>query len=399
MLRRPLRVLHVGLIDSIHLVKLLDLLQGLGWEQHLAPSVPGVPAHPELRGVTVHPLAPASPSRRRRVRGAAREALRRLPSVSRALRLPPRGPARTGRAGQLADLIQELAPDLVFSHELQQAGYLTLEARALLPSFPRWAVSCWGNDLFLYGRLPEHRLRLEALLAAADHFLCDSERDVALARELGLRGGLLPVIPIAGGYDIEASQAVRAPGPPSARRDITLKGYQHWAGRALVGLRALARIPELLVGRRLVVYSAHPDVALAARLLAADTGLELLLPGTLSLEDMLRLQGRARVSVGLSISDGVPQTFLEALLLGAFPIQSSTSTASEWVEDGVTGLLVPPEEPTAVAAALRLALTDDALVDAAAVRNLETARRRLDRPTIRARLHGALREVEAAARA
>jgi len=49
-----------------------------------------------------------------------------------------------------------------------------------------------------------------------------------------------------------------------------------------------------------------------------------------------------------------------------------------------------------VAEALHRALTDDALVDAAAVRNLETARRRLDLATRRAELHASLRALGAA---
>jgi len=349
--RRPPRVLHVGIINSIHLVRFLAQLDGLGWEQHLVTSVAGIDPHPGLRGVRLHHASRPrrSSALRSQVDRAAREALRRLPNVARALRLTPfvarPAPAPApGAAARLADLVRELSPDLVFSHELQHAGYLTLEARALLPAFPRWAVSCWGSDLYLYRRLPEHRAKLEALLSAADLLRCDCERDVGLARGLGFRGRLLPVGPVAA-YDVEAAQAHRSPGPPSARRTILLKGYQHWAGRALVGLRALARIPELLAGRRLVVLSAHPDVALAARLLAADTGVELWLPPYLPDEALPRLYGEARVSVGLGISDGVPQTFLEALLLGAFPVQSFTSAAGEWVEDGVTGLLVPPEDP------------------------------------------------------
>ncbi len=97
--------------------------------------------------------------------------------------------------------------------------------------------------------------------------------------------------------------------------------------------------------------------------------------------------------------DGISQSFLEALLMGSFPIQSDTGCACEWAEDGATALLVPPEEPAAVAAALRRTLTDDALVDGAAARSLEVARRRLERSTIRAKVQGALREVEAEARA
>ena len=31
--------------------------------------------------------------------------------------------------------------------------------------------------------------------------------------------------------------------------------------------------------------------------------------------------------------------------MGSFPIQSDTACADEWIEDGVSGLIVPPEDP------------------------------------------------------
>jgi glycosyltransferase involved in cell wall biosynthesis len=390
------------MIESIHLAGAIDVYHGLGWEQHVFGSTAAGTCHPALHDVTIHAPRPLAnhvpPSVRVAVRSplaALRsEALRRLPRLRRllGLGLPFGGGLRDpGAAARLAEVVDRVAPDLVVSHELQHAAYLTQEARALLRSFPRWAVSNWGSDIALYRRLPDHRARLEAVLSAADDFHAECERDVAYARALGFRGRVLPVTPIAGGYDVERSQTLRAPGPTSARRTILLKGYQHWAGRSLVALRALARDPALLTGRRLVVYSASPDVQLAARLLAAETRVELELPGQLPHDDMLRLHGQARVSIGLSIGDGISQSFLEALLMGSFPVQSSTACACEWAQDGETAILVPPEEPEQVAHGLRRALTDDALVDAAARRNLETARRRLGRSTIRARLQAALR--------
>ena len=70
--------------------------------------------------------------------------------------------------------------------------------------------------------------------------------------------------------------------------------------------------------------------------------------------------------IALSISDGLPSSLVEAMALGAFPIHSSTSCASEWIAPGTTGILVSPEDPAEAAAALKTALSDDALVDSAA---------------------------------
>ncbi len=87
------------------------------------------------------------------------------------------------------------------------------------------------------------------------------------------------------------------------------------------------------------------------------------------------------------------------MVMGSFPVQSRTACADEWVEHGRTGLLVPPEDPEQIEQALRTALGDDALVDAAAGANLETARRRLDQRVVQRQLGHFYGEVEQALRA
>jgi glycosyltransferase involved in cell wall biosynthesis len=69
--------------------------------------------------------------------------------------------------------------------------------------------------------------------------------------------------------------------------------------------------------------------------------------------------------------------------MGSFPIQSWTSCANEWVADGETGFLVPPEDPEVVEQAIRKALTDDALVDRAAEANYHTIAGRAEYRSLR----------------
>jgi glycosyltransferase involved in cell wall biosynthesis len=92
--------------------------------------------------------------------------------------------------------------------------------------------------------------------------------------------------------------------------------------------------------------------------------------------------GRARIYIGLGISDGISTSLLEAMVMGAFPIQSCTACADEWIVDGKSGFIVPPEDPVLVAAAIRRALADDQLVNLAAEINAKTARERLDTSVI-----------------
>ena len=173
-----------------------------------------------------------------------------------------------------------------------------------------------------------------------------------------------------------------------------LKGYQHWAGRALVGLRALARCADLLAGYEVVVYSASSDVAIAAELFRQDTGVPVrILPKESPHQEILRYHGQARVSIGVSISDAISTSLLEAMVMGSFPVQSSTACADEWIEDGKTGLLVSPDDPEAVEGAIRRALTDDDLVNWAAEINLRTAAERLDRRRIAPKAAGIYQAV------
>ena len=58
---------------------------------------------------------------------------------------------------------------------------------------------------------------------------------------------------------------------------------------------------------------------------------------------LLGYLSKARIYVGASRSDGISTSFLEALCLGAYPIQTSTSCANEWINLGFSGSIIEPE--------------------------------------------------------
>ena len=152
-------------------------------------------------------------------------------------------------------------------------------------------------------------------------------------------------MPSSGGFDLGHYTALRQSGPVSQRKTIFLKGYQHWAGRAFIGLRAIALCADVLQDYRIIVNQATADVTLAAELVGHETGLKIDIIERGPHDEILRLLGAARICIGLSISDGISHTLLEAMVMGAFPIQSCTACADEWIVEGETGLIVPPEDP------------------------------------------------------
>jgi glycosyltransferase involved in cell wall biosynthesis len=84
--------------------------------------------------------------------------------------------------------------------------------------------------------------------------------------------------------------------------------------------------------------------------------------GGVSDEELLdHLQG-ASIFVSLSRSDGTSISLLEALACSLFPVISDITQNREWIDPQVqNGLLVPLDDPAALAAALQLAIVNEPL--------------------------------------
>ena len=111
-------------------------------------------------------------------------------------------------------------------------------------------------------------------------------------------------------------------------------------------------------------------------------------------EEVWKLFGRSRVAIGIATSDGTPNTMLEAMIMGALPIQTDPGGAtSEWIENGVNGLIVPYDDPGQIAQAIRRALADDGLINTAQAVNCKLALARVDSAVVRPRVIEAYRRV------
>jgi hypothetical protein len=369
--------------ESVHTARWVSQIDDQGWDVHLFPSIDYGIIHPDLKNVSVyHSFYGKQKNSAQTVRFHGIPVLSEFAASTGRYLLKAVKP--NYREIQLSQVIKKLQPDIIHSMEIQAAGYLVREVkRRYGRDFPPWIVSNWGSDIYLFGRLAAHVEKIKGVLETCDYYSCECHRDVHLAKQMGLKGEVLSVLPNTGGFDLERVARFRQPGPSSNRRLILLKGYQHFAGRALVGLRAISLCAKELGDYRIAIYCASPDVKIAAELVSQSTGIPIDVIPPCSHDEMLLLYGHARIYIGLSISDAISTSLLEALVMGAFPIQSCTSCADEWIKEGEMGFIVPPEDPEPVAEAIRKAVMDHGLVDRAAERNASLARERLDQTLIR----------------
>lgn len=153
----------------------------------------------------------------------------------------------------------------------------------------------------------------------------------------------------------------REPRPPLERPPVVA-----YAGR-LVGkkgvdvlLDAMARLRERVPDCRLIIAGDGPDRS-AIEERVAGLGLQdrCVLTGYLNEEEMERCLAAAWVhAVPSRYDEPFPNTAIEAMMRGTAVVASAVGGCPEIVRHGVTGLLVPPGDPGALADALETILSD-----------------------------------------
>jgi glycosyltransferase involved in cell wall biosynthesis len=287
----------------------------------------------------------------------------------------------------------------VHSHEIQHSGALVDGVRRSRGPLTRpWVVTNWGYDILWFMRSPKHSENIRSVLGSCDYYGAECHRDIALARAYGFRGKMIGVWPVAGGVDVSQASHLRAPGPTSSRRSLSMKGLIGVTRQGDVALNAIAECADLLEGWELCGYQMDGGVDVSAGKLADKlnmkyTRLSRENASESSHEEVLAMHGRSRVNIALNQADGVSTSFIEAVIMGSFPVQSRGSCGYEITRPGKGALFVSPTDQEGVTSALRRALTDDDLVDQAALMNEKAARELFDRKRTRARVIDAYERI------
>lgn len=239
-------------------------------------------------------------------------------------------------AKYLQYIIETIKPDLVHSFEMQSCSYPILKTMLKFPNV-KWLYSCWGSDLYYYKKNKKQNKKIKKNLQRIDYLITDCKRDYKIAKDLGFNGDFLGVIPGGGGFkkDIVKKYSLSI----DKRKIILIKGYEHKFGRALNCVKALENIQFKIKDFDIVIFGAHDKVKnyVTSKVLPFKAYNSTELDHRLILE----LMGKSLIYVGNSISDGIPNTLLEAIALNAFPIQSNPGNATEeYINNCQNGLLI-----------------------------------------------------------
>ncbi|GGD02413.1 hypothetical protein GCM10011368_00280 [Hyunsoonleella pacifica] len=238
-------------------------------------------------------------------------------------------------------LLEKVKPDVVQSFVLYKCA-VPIYNVMLKHNTIKWIYSSWGSDLYFFKNLPKYREDIIKVLGKVNYLFTDNERDSRIARNLGFSNKFLGAFPGGGGFHIDKIQSYIL--PLYERNTILIKGYQGRSGRAIEVLKAIRKNIDVLMPYELVVFGADPEVE---SFIKNDVDLKELDISVHSKRKLLthiqvlKLMGKSLIYIGNSNSDGMPNTLLEAIIMGVFPIQSNPGGVTEEViNNGKNGMLI-----------------------------------------------------------
>jgi glycosyltransferase involved in cell wall biosynthesis len=273
---------------------------------------------------------------------------------------------------KLYHVFKSIEPDILHTH-------LSHSLLWAAPAIKTLGLTCFytshGIDPTLRGDGYRNRWRrtefIEAVMSTRCRLLAVSNSCAKqLERNLGPDIGTVGTQP--NPVDLERFHPGTTP-PSSLSPVVFMIGTLYEVKRVRIGIRAVAALKSL-PGLHLRVVGDGPERRSMGEMVEAlDCASRVEFLGLR--EDVPELLRSANILWLLSEREGMPMVALEAMASGVPVIATDVSGTNELIQDGINGLLVPLDNPNAVADATLRLLRDPTLVCYIAEGGLRTARR------------------------
>src|SRR5579862_4474632 len=230
-----------------------------------------------------------------------------------------------------------------------------------------YVVYVYGLDLLKERRKiatnPVKRWSLRHILGDAKGIVAISTWSADLTREVMSEAGIKRPPPVAA-IDLGTDPDFFRPGGVRENTLLTVARLVPHKGQDTV-IRALTLLPDV----HYTIVGDGPDRSRLETIAREESVADrVTFAGALSDENIANAYASADVYVGLSREEGVQAegfgiSFVEAAASGVPSVAGRSGGVASAVRDGETGILVPPTDPAAAAAAIRRLLDDRALRD------------------------------------
>jgi len=267
------------------------------------------------------------------------------------------GPLTVSHSAQMLHGIAErVQPDLVHAMRIPYEGMLAANALLSVPLI----ISTWGNDFTLHApSSPLMRQHTNWTMLVADALHTDCERDIRLAHKWGL-DPTKPTLVAPGNGGVHTDIFFPPPQPVDDPIIFNPRGFRAYI-RNDTFFKSVPLVLEKIPNARFICASmaGQPEALDWLKKLGIEKSVELLAP--LPQTALAEIYRRSMILVSPSTHDGTPNSLLEGLACGCFPVVGDLESIREWIDDGVNGLLVDSGNPSALAEAIITAIKNKRL--------------------------------------
>jgi len=294
-------------------------------------------------------------------------------------------------ARKLSHIIEEIKPDIIHAMRIPYEGMLSAFAKHDIPLI----ISVWGNDFTLHAKssfLLNYLTRYT--LKRADALHTDCHRDIQLAYDHGFsKHRPFTVLPGAGGIHPQFfySREINNSFLKDNQTDL-VRSRKRFTVINPRGFRAYVR-NDVFFQAIPMILSEKPDTQFVCPNMLGEAKANEwvdklgilenvnLLP-KLDMQEMANLFRSAQIAVSPSTHDGTPNTLLEAMACGCFPIAGDLDSIREWITSEENGLLVDPTDPQSISKAIIRVIKNENLRKKASIINHKVIQKKALYPVV-----------------
>jgi glycosyltransferase involved in cell wall biosynthesis len=287
---------------------------------------------------------------------------------------------------EFQNYLNAIQPNVVHCFEMRLTGLpiLSVMQKNKIP----FMYSSWGSDIFRFENYGIQKKQVVSFLSTINFVITDCIRDKNIITEFNFLPEKITIFPGNGGILINSKDILTT----EERKLICFKGYQMDVGEAIQIVKALEYIPiSELINFNFLVYSADLEIEkyIEESIILQQLSWEIFNRSTvIPNQKILEIFGKTAIHISNNVSDGMPNSLLEAMGMGAFPIQSNPGKATEEViQNGLNGYLIQdPLDFKQIAVLLQNAIINFDVRRKAQEYNVQFIRNHFDREILKTKI-------------
>jgi glycosyltransferase involved in cell wall biosynthesis len=243
-------------------------------------------------------------------------------------------------------IVKAIKPDIVHAHFIAKFGF-----HGALLGFHPLVMSAWGSDVLVIpnkSKLLWHFSKF-SMKKADKIYAVSKDMETKIVSSFGIPNNCINVVPF--GVDMTLFHPKSS---LSEKQDGKTSVFSNRNFLEVYNIETLINAIPMIIGKKknihFVIKGSGP-MEMSLKKLANDLNVNeyVTFVGWTEYHDMPKYLHNCDIYVSTAISDGTPVSVLEAMACGKACIVTDVGGVGEWIEDGVSGCLIPPQKPQILA--------------------------------------------------